>query len=275
MKSYERQPRVLQFACLPCFALLGCCLCVSAAGRGGRELRQAAAGANKCSVDVVLRIGVAVAVSAAAKFLQKSLKARRVVDDAFGRVQEQIAHELQEVLVLHENELVLLDLRPVAAVSAAQFSNRVSPIEQAAVLDVLGEVIHRLWILAIETSEDAEVSAPNGIVPLELLKFLGGVRGVLLVGPCRPVALTGALAMPCLAVGTVVSFAGPNSLQRTWVDDGVRAGKAAPWRRQQRLLRRWRRRRSSIHRADSTTASSPGPRVGCRLGDRRREEWKR
>jgi hypothetical protein len=97
------------------------------------ELRQVAAGATKCSVDVVvvLRIGLAIAVSAAAKFLQKSLKARRVAD-AFGRVQEQIAHELQEEL--HQYELVLLDLRPVAAVSAAQFSNRVSPIEQAAVL---------------------------------------------------------------------------------------------------------------------------------------------
>jgi hypothetical protein len=108
------------------------------------ELRQAAAGANKYSVDVVvaLRIGFAVAVSAAAKFLQKLLKACRVAD-AFGRVQEQIAHEVQEVL--RQYEAVLLGLRPVAAVSAAQFSNRVGPIEQAAVLDVLGEVISGFW----------------------------------------------------------------------------------------------------------------------------------
>ncbi len=84
------------------------------------KLRQAAAGANKCSVDVVvvLRIGFAVAISAAAKFRKKSLKARRVAD-AFGQVQEQIAHELQEVL--HQYE-VLLDLR--GAVQQSRQSNR-------------------------------------------------------------------------------------------------------------------------------------------------------
>jgi hypothetical protein len=88
----------------------------------------------------------------------KSLKARRVAD-AFGRVQEQIAHDLQEVSPprVHRvraatswSSLIFAPLRPCRRRSSAIAS--VQSSRPPSLTSLLGEVIHRLWILAIESS---------------------------------------------------------------------------------------------------------------------------
>jgi hypothetical protein len=78
------------------------------------------AGANKCSVDVVvaMRIGFAVAVSAAANLAGSRNR----------------SHTSSK-----KDTCIPPAVRAGPPVVAAQFSNRVSPIEQATVLDGLGE----------------------------------------------------------------------------------------------------------------------------------------